>query len=159
MHYKFNFSVAGIDLIRWKITDQDNNIAFDILIEILKYKDNLIDDFTLHFDYVNDCYKFYNLFTEDKVWYFDAKIWGLNYKIPIRNYNEITRHSEFFLFRADPKDLIENITNKDIIQIADFNDELWNKIQQSREKGNLIIFMGAGKIDSWVRNKLSQDNY
>ena len=70
-----------------------------------------------------------------------------------------------YLAREDPnlpiltaKDLTQNITNKDIIQIADFNDELWAHVQQARDRGNLIIFMGAGKIDSWARNKLDQEN-
>ena len=67
-----------------------------------------------------------------------------------------------YLTREDPKlriltpaDLIENISNKNDVIIADFNDELWNNIQIARKEGMLVLCMGAGKIDSWVREKLS----
>lgn len=54
-----------------------------------------------------------------------------------------------------PEDLIQNITNIDCVQIADLNDDLWEKVQEERQKGKLILFMGAGKIDSWLRVKLA----
>ncbi|HPF30930.1 MAG TPA: Mur ligase domain-containing protein [Candidatus Saccharibacteria bacterium] len=54
-----------------------------------------------------------------------------------------------------PKDLIVNITNNDKVIISDFNDELWNAIENDRKKGKLIIFMGAGEVDNWLRKKLS----
>ncbi len=57
-----------------------------------------------------------------------------------------------------PKDLIKNITNKSSVHIADFNDELWNVIQKARSEGKLVLGMGAGAIDSWLRTKLSQEN-
>lgn len=57
-----------------------------------------------------------------------------------------------------PQELIENITNKDHIHIVDFNDELWDIIQQERDKGKLVIFMGAGKIDSWIRDRLANNS-
>lgn len=57
-----------------------------------------------------------------------------------------------------PEELIQNITNKERIHIADFNDELWDIIQEERKKGKLILFMGAGKIDGWLRGKLSETN-
>jgi len=52
-----------------------------------------------------------------------------------------------------PKDLIQNITNKDAVHIAAFGDELWKNIQQARSEGKLVLCMGAGTIDSWVRQK------
>jgi len=55
-----------------------------------------------------------------------------------------------------PKDLITNITNKDKIKIVDFNDDLWDKIQTARDSGKLVLGMGAGKIDSWLREKLGK---
>lgn len=54
-----------------------------------------------------------------------------------------------------PSDLIQNITNKDHVHIADFNDELWAVIQQARSDGKLVLGMGAGAIDGWLREKLS----
>jgi UDP-N-acetylmuramate--alanine ligase len=53
-----------------------------------------------------------------------------------------------------PEELIENITNKEKINIVNFNDELWNVIQEERKKGKLILFMGAGTIDGWLRDRL-----
>jgi UDP-N-acetylmuramate--alanine ligase len=68
-----------------------------------------------------------------------------------------------YLSREDPKlevlqpeDLIQNITNKDKVEIVDFNDELWGKIQTARSNGKLVLGMGAGKIDSWLRDQLEQ---
>jgi len=53
-----------------------------------------------------------------------------------------------------PEELTTNITNKDSIVYTDLNDELWNEIVAARDSGSLILLMGAGSIDSWVRGKL-----
>jgi UDP-N-acetylmuramate--alanine ligase len=55
-----------------------------------------------------------------------------------------------------PKELIQNMTNKDHVQIADFNDDLWKTIQAARDKGILVLAMGAGEIDKWIRHKLAE---
>ncbi|HUC96381.1 MAG TPA: Mur ligase domain-containing protein [Candidatus Saccharimonadales bacterium] len=55
----------------------------------------------------------------------------------------------------EPKDLIQNITNKDDVVIADLNDELWDRITNALRGGALVICMGAGTIDGWLRNKLA----
>jgi UDP-N-acetylmuramate--alanine ligase len=54
-----------------------------------------------------------------------------------------------------PTDLINNITNQDHIHIADFDDDLWYKIQTARDNGILVLGMGAGQIDRWLRDKLT----
>lgn len=56
-----------------------------------------------------------------------------------------------------PSDLIKNLTNKETVHIAEFNDDLWDAIQKARSEGKLVLCMGAGSIDSWVRerNKLA----
>ena len=68
-----------------------------------------------------------------------------------------------YLSREDPKlavlqpeELIQNITNKEYVHLADFNDELWNVIQAARADGTLVLGMGAGAIDGWLRRKLAQ---
>lgn len=53
-----------------------------------------------------------------------------------------------------PEDLYRNVTNRDSIETADFNDELWNNVQKARDAGKLVLFMGAGYIDKWVREQL-----
>jgi UDP-N-acetylmuramate-alanine ligase len=54
-----------------------------------------------------------------------------------------------------PEDLIQNITNLQSVHVANFDDELWSTIQRARNEGTLVLCMGAGKIDSWVREKLN----
>lgn len=67
-----------------------------------------------------------------------------------------------YLSREDPElnvlkpiELINTITNKNQIHIANFNDELWNNIKNAQQNNKLVLIMGAGKIDSWVRQKLN----
>jgi len=50
-----------------------------------------------------------------------------------------------------PEDLIANLTNKDSVHITEFSDELWDTIQKARSEGKLVLCMGAGTIDGWVR--------
>ena len=52
-----------------------------------------------------------------------------------------------------PEDLIQNLTNKETVHISEFGDELWNAIQQARNEGKLVLCMGAGTIDGWVRER------
>ncbi|MES2630614.1 MAG: Mur ligase domain-containing protein [Patescibacteria group bacterium] len=53
------------------------------------------------------------------------------------------------------EELTQNITNKDSIIYSDLNDALWDAIIAARDNGALILFMGAGTIDGWVREKLT----
>ncbi len=53
-----------------------------------------------------------------------------------------------------PEELIKNITNKDDIHIVDFNNELWDIIQTARNEGKLVLGMGAGAIDGWLRAQI-----
>ena len=55
-----------------------------------------------------------------------------------------------------PEDLIHNVTNRDHIHITEFNDTLWNTIEAARESGKLVVGMGAGAIDGWLRNQIKQ---
>ena len=52
-----------------------------------------------------------------------------------------------------PAELIENLTNKSTVTVAEFNDELWDMIQKHRANGALVLCMGAGTIDNWVRQR------
>jgi UDP-N-acetylmuramate--alanine ligase len=54
-----------------------------------------------------------------------------------------------------PEQLTANITNKDIVHFADLDDELWDNIQKARKNDALVLMMGAGTIDSWVRERLA----
>ena len=54
-----------------------------------------------------------------------------------------------------PQELTANLTNKDAVHYGELNDELWSEIQVARDNGYLVLCMGAGTIDSWVRKKLA----
>lgn len=51
-----------------------------------------------------------------------------------------------------PEELSHGLSN---VQIADLDDILWQNIKQARQEGKLVIAMGAGSIDSWLRQKLT----
>lgn len=53
-----------------------------------------------------------------------------------------------------PDELIQHITNRQSVHTAELNDELWQTIQQARQNGKLVLGMGAGSIDSWLRSSL-----
>lgn len=55
-----------------------------------------------------------------------------------------------------PVELTQKITNKDHVHIADLDNNLWNAIQNARNENALVIVMGAGSIDKWVRDKLAE---
>lgn len=53
-----------------------------------------------------------------------------------------------------PEDLTVAITNKDAVRIANLDDTLWAEITRKRNEGKLVLCMGAGTIDTWVRQQL-----
>jgi UDP-N-acetylmuramate--alanine ligase len=54
-----------------------------------------------------------------------------------------------------PDELIQHITNKDHVHVAQFDDDLWNAIERARGSGALVLGMGAGAIDGWLRQRLT----
>ncbi len=67
-----------------------------------------------------------------------------------------------FLTREDPllpilspETLTQHITNKQAVSIAAMDDDLWQHMQQARRDGKLVLAMGAGTIDTWLKNKLA----
>lgn len=53
-----------------------------------------------------------------------------------------------------PEELMQHVTNKGAVHIATMDDELWNTIRTARNNGKLVLAMGAGSIDGWLREKL-----
>lgn len=53
-----------------------------------------------------------------------------------------------------PEQLTENLVNRDVVTYADLNDMLWDSIQAARSAGKLVLCMGAGSIDDWLRSHL-----
>lgn len=66
-----------------------------------------------------------------------------------------------YLSREDPN--LETLTpaqltanlSPESLHIVDFSPELWNEITHHRNTGHLVLCMGAGSIDSWLREELS----
>lgn len=53
-----------------------------------------------------------------------------------------------------PEELASNTTNRQAILFADLDENLWQHIQTERKKGHLVLAMGAGSIDHWLRTAL-----
>jgi UDP-N-acetylmuramate--alanine ligase len=47
--------------------------------------------------------------------------------------------------------LSRRVTNRNAVHLADLNDDLWRSIELARKRGALVICMGAGTIDDWIR--------
>ncbi len=56
----------------------------------------------------------------------------------------------------NPEELSKNLTNREAVEIAELNDRLWDKLQDARTNGKLVLCMGAGDIDAWVRQQLTK---
>lgn len=54
-----------------------------------------------------------------------------------------------------PEQLTERLSNREAVTIADMNDDLWQKLQAHRNENHLVLCMGAGSIDAWVRQRLA----
>ena len=51
-----------------------------------------------------------------------------------------------------PAELSRAVSDKTVL--AELDDRLWQSIEQERNNGALVVLMGAGTIDSWVRERL-----
>lgn len=57
-----------------------------------------------------------------------------------------------------PQELASNLTNRNAVHYAELNDELWQHIETARRDGKLVLCMGAGTIDGWLREQLAKAN-
>lgn len=55
-----------------------------------------------------------------------------------------------------PETLTKNLT-RDNIRIFELSDELWGEINRERSQNHLVLAMGAGSIDSWLRDQLANE--
>jgi UDP-N-acetylmuramate--alanine ligase len=55
-----------------------------------------------------------------------------------------------------PKQLIAKLNNPKIAEPAEMNDQLIQTIRRERQHGSLVLVMGAGDIDKWLRNNLHE---
>jgi len=68
-----------------------------------------------------------------------------------------------YLTRDDPslpilssEELTQRLTHQSSLHFADLNDALWQTIQEARDDGALVLVMGAGTVDGWVREMLTK---
>lgn len=54
-----------------------------------------------------------------------------------------------------PENLTEHLTNKSVVEYKQLDDDLWQSIESERSRGQLVLIMGAGTIDGWAREHLS----
>lgn len=57
-----------------------------------------------------------------------------------------------------PQQLSSQLVNLADVEYADLDDNLWRSIQQDRNNGKLVLCMGAGSIDTWVRQQLASSD-
>jgi UDP-N-acetylmuramate--alanine ligase len=50
-----------------------------------------------------------------------------------------------------PEQLTESLVNRNAVTYAELDDPLWDSIQAARAAGMLVLCMGAGSIDAWIR--------
>lgn len=55
----------------------------------------------------------------------------------------------------EPQDLTSRLSNRSIVTYANMDDELWNHIESARNNSKLVLCMGAGTIDGWIRDMLN----
>lgn len=53
-----------------------------------------------------------------------------------------------------PVELSKNVENYSSIIHSELNEDLWRDIEDAREQGMLVLCMGAGSIDGWIRQHI-----
>jgi UDP-N-acetylmuramate--alanine ligase len=53
-----------------------------------------------------------------------------------------------------PEQLSAQLTNQESVHVAELDDDLWAAIKSARSDGKLVLCMGAGNIDAWLRSHL-----
>lgn len=54
-----------------------------------------------------------------------------------------------------PSELSKHLVNQSAVKPSELNDELWRNILQARTNGSLVVVMGAGNVDAWLREKIA----
>ena len=56
-----------------------------------------------------------------------------------------------------PQQLTQQLANLSNVEYKDMDDGLWSDIQSARSNGSLVLVMGAGNIDSWLRDQIANN--
>lgn len=57
----------------------------------------------------------------------------------------------------EPQELTARLKNRNKVIYSQMDDELWSRINYARQQGKLVLCMGAGSIDAWVREQLTKN--
>ena len=56
-----------------------------------------------------------------------------------------------------PQQLAKKYLTKKKVHFAELDDGLWQEITAAMNSGKLVLCMGAGTIDGWIREQLSKN--
>ncbi len=56
-----------------------------------------------------------------------------------------------------PQQLTQHLANRSSVEYRDLNNQLWADIQRARALGGLVVVMGAGTVDDWLRVQLARE--
>jgi len=56
-----------------------------------------------------------------------------------------------------PEQLTQNLSNRSVVTYCDLNDQLWTDLQNERAGGRLVVVMGAGTVDGWLRDQIAKE--
>ncbi len=57
-----------------------------------------------------------------------------------------------------PEELSSHISDRHKLHVSQLNDQLWQAIETHIENDHLVVAMGAGSIDEWLRTHLANSN-
>ena len=56
-----------------------------------------------------------------------------------------------------PEDFVKTLSNLEVAEVAELNDELAEKLQKYLDDGYLVLMMTAGPADGWLRGKFGKE--
>lgn len=54
-----------------------------------------------------------------------------------------------------PEELTAHLANREVAEPAELDDRLWTNVEKARQDGKLVLAMGAGSLDAWLRQRLA----
>ena len=93
---------------------------------------------------------------EVREWYKDAFLGAKKvYFLPtylVRGEKEAARRGE--LVALSPEELVSGLANREVAEVAELSDELYEEMMRRRDEGYLVLLLSAGPADEWLRGKL-----
>lgn len=58
----------------------------------------------------------------------------------------------------EPSEFIAELSNNDKAEAAELNDELWDELKELVQQGYLVVLMTAGPADTWLRQRVKNED-